>query len=1272
MSFFDITTSDISNLNDADLRELVGRLCEAEIAKQNLSILCVDWGGAQEAPDGGIDVRVNSKCELKIQGFVPRKNTGFQVKKNSMPKKSCLSEMQKDGQVKPVIAELIDESGAYIIISGKDNCSESMRSSRLQGMKEAIQDVPNNSKLLLDFYGGDKLAQTVRQFPGVALWIRSRLGKPLSGWQVFGRWTSVKKDLDDEYLLSEEPCITDLNTTDKKGLPILEGIELVRNKLRNKKSVVRIIGLSGVGKTRFAQALFEKDIGENALSQSDVIYADLGESLTPSATDCIEYLIVNNISAQVVLDNCPPDTHRALQERISQNNTNIRLLTIEYDIREDQSEGTDVVQIEPVGEKLVSDLVQKRFSKISQLNADKIAEFSGGNARVALALANRVEPDETLTKLSDNELFLRLFQQRHSESESLLEAAELMSLVYSFNINSTEYNDELNTLADIGDLRRRDLHRNQAELLRRQLAQKRGDWRAVLPHAIANKLAVMALQNIAIEDINRVLFKKENFRLFKSCAHRLGYLHDSEEAMNLAFSWLVDEAPFCDLTQCDESYFSVFEYIAPIFPEVALSCIEKAYKQNSEFCSANNLNFINIIRLLRKIAYDSENFDRAAYLILKFVENRGIKQGSDNSIGYFKELFSLYLSGTLASPRQRQKFFRENISFESPSQLKIAEELFDYTFKISGWSSGLGFDFGARARDFGWQPKTHDDQLEWYIGFIEILEPVLSSKDQKLQKWAKSILVKHFNDLWTYVGCSALLTKIIKAQLVDKPWPEMYLVIKNTLHFNGKKFDEDIKEKLQELELLTAPNDLKSQIEHYVLTNSWELWYEYTETGEDEDKRSIRALEIGKQTVYERELLLELIPEFLQNSTDLQIPFGKGLAQESQDKKEFFSFLLEGIIVNQSLARKYYFLLEGFIRGVYEQDTSLARTLQILVLEKPELKGFFIHCLVTCPIDSEVVECLIALAKSGKIRAEDFAIIASDERHGAIMDSDLIRLLEAIQELDFGTQIVIDILNRRFFRLEKTDYQPSEGIIFFSRDVVKNVLALSYADRGKIPHHSVKNIIAVALNRLIKETDIIEVIDVLFRSLQDSFIIDTNSIEVIGVLLKNFPILFLDKVYGEIGGNFFNKAITRRIYISDFVEIETLLTWSNNDQLKIQFLIQNSSVFLLKKTCSFHRFEDGILLPIQLSEHMEKLLDIVTDKKIVFDTIYNQLSPRSWSGSEADIIEERAKVFYSLLEHHSIVVQELAREAIVQSTTYIQNVRKKEAEDVSSREQRFE
>jgi hypothetical protein len=81
----EITPDDIANLNDEDLRSVVGRLCEAEVLARGLQATGVTWRGNQNAADRGIDVRVELPDGAACHGFLPRRAIGFQVKKFDMP-----------------------------------------------------------------------------------------------------------------------------------------------------------------------------------------------------------------------------------------------------------------------------------------------------------------------------------------------------------------------------------------------------------------------------------------------------------------------------------------------------------------------------------------------------------------------------------------------------------------------------------------------------------------------------------------------------------------------------------------------------------------------------------------------------------------------------------------------------------------------------------------------------------------------------------------------------------------------------------------------------------------------------------------------------------------------------------------------------------------------------------------------------------------------------------------------------------------------------------
>ena len=294
--------------------------------------------------------------------------------------------------------------------------------------------------------------------------------------------------------------------------------------------------------------------------------------------------------AIVILDNCPSETHNLLAKDIS-SFPHLRLITLEYDIREDKPEATSVVRIEAEGPEIAEALVRRRHPKHGQVNARRIAEFAGGNARIALALAAAVTEGESLSALSDAQLFDRLFYQRNAVDAKLLNAAEVLALVYSFSINRDQDGvDELAILASLLGQDRRQLYRETQRLVERQLAQSRGPWRAVLPQAIADHLASRALRNIPVDDILHAFQPLPNSRLLRSFGKRLGFLHRHPVARTIVQSWMSPQGLLHDIADLENDSLQLLENVAPAAPERSWRLLRNKTFRNSRWAPLGNTN----------------------------------------------------------------------------------------------------------------------------------------------------------------------------------------------------------------------------------------------------------------------------------------------------------------------------------------------------------------------------------------------------------------------------------------------------------------------------------------------------------------------------------------------------------------------------------------------------------------------------------------------------------------------------------------------------------
>ena len=554
---FEITGDDLALLRDDDLRTLVGRLCEEEVRKLGFATSTVTWGGDQDAADGGLDVRVELPKATSIAGFLPRAVTGLQVKKSDMSGAKIQNEMrppsneqaaartrgtkertkkQQRNKLRPVIAELAAVGGAYIIVSAKGSTTDTALRNRRGSMRSALGQ--RQRKLLVDFCDRGRLATWLREHPGLITWVRAKIGKTITGWQPYGAWALSPQGTEDAYLLDDELCLKTGTRDGAGGYTVTEGLRQLRELLRKPQSIVRLVGLSGVGKTRFVQALFDDRIGQDALAPSLAVYTNLVDRPDPTPRSVAADLIAARTRAVLIVDNCGPDLHQRLAEICRVANSLLSVITIEYDVRDDLPDGTTAFKLEPSSVDLVERLVRRRFPHVSPIDAHTAAVIAGGNARVALALAGTIGVSETIAGLSDTEVFRRLFFQGRPNDEEFYRAAQAGSLLYSFNAEETDDASELARLGSLVGLDARRMYTHVRELQRRGLLQRRGDWAAVLPHAVANRLAAEALENIPSAIVQAGLITSAPERVLRSFSRRLGYLHASPEAQNIVRGWL--------------------------------------------------------------------------------------------------------------------------------------------------------------------------------------------------------------------------------------------------------------------------------------------------------------------------------------------------------------------------------------------------------------------------------------------------------------------------------------------------------------------------------------------------------------------------------------------------------------------------------------------------------------------------------------------------------------------------------------------------------------
>lgn len=1255
---FEITGAQVADLNDADLRTLVARLALAELRAQGCPSSSVTAGGNQDAADGGLDVRVECPSGLTMPDFVPRQHTGFQVKKPDMPASAIRDEMRPGGVLRPVIAELAARSGAYIIVSAQGSVADKPLSDRRDAIRAQLGDLPEAGQLHSDFYDRDRLATWVNHYPGIAAWVRTRLGIGLSGWSSIGDWCGVGVSEQTPYLFNDKACLTDERTSDREQLTVSEGIARIRASLSKARQCIRLIGLSGLGKTRLVQALFEDGVGEAPLDPGLAVYTDYSIETDPTARDMARQLVIARQRAILLVDNCNPATHSELARICSEAGSQVSLLTVEYDVRDDEPERTEVFRLQSASPEMVELWLEKAFPNVTQVDRRTISAFSDGNFRVARALAETLGKGETLGRLKSRDLFERIFRQRNEPDRDLLSAAEDLALLYSIDGEDTSESGELARVATIRGVSIATIYAALNTLRQRGIAQLRGRWRAILPHAIANPLAGFALERMPPADFDRFCASL-TARMLKSLSRRLGYLHDSAEARAAVERWLGADGLLADLAALGEDGLQIITNIAPVKPDAVLARIERdvAGPRGAEILDPQSYDRWQWIRLIKHLAYDPPLFDRAAILLARFLSAESPNSNINSASNMFAELFHLHLSGTKALPDQRRSLVRQFAQSGDPALMRCSGVALDALLKTHHFSSSSDFDFGARSRDYGWDPSTYGDIWAWYNGAIDLaveLSPIIEN--------SRDYLAHSVRDLWHFSACHDALERAATHFSSERPWIEGWIGFRKALRFEGEAMPEEVCTRLVTLIDRLKPTDLLHQARAVVRGRSSFGWDVTDGDADDGDvmkpyeRASQLAKEIGIALAHDPETRAAFIAELLvEQHPPRAHECGIGLSDGAADLGAMWRELL-GLFSAADVDSRNVTVLGGFIHGAHARDSAFADAALEDVIENPDLAASLPYLQARVAIDTKGIARLRRAIERGALSARTFHSIAN----GCVGESPpdaLGPLLTDIANLADGVEIALDILHMHFYCDRKEGRQHAPSLIAVGRELL---LRADFVKNQALRDLGMATVIRVCCAGPDGVTTLREIC-ARFRVGQETvYFSPYDNGYILKALFETHPLIALDEfLLPEL------RPRDRGRLVRSFeagmpmedVGAETLVQWANIDPDR-RYPLLGKSIPMFKRR---QGQEENVV-----STFFMEILGNAPDKRAFLAETSSRLYPHSWCGSLAHILDQRRAAITTLADNFGGEVRQWVTDMLPELERRIEQESKRDREDEQS------
>ncbi len=1172
--------------------------------------------------------------------YVPCDHVIFQVKADIFPPAKIGDEMKPGGELRASIIELGNAGGAYIIASTKDDCARPAIRKRHKAMVDSLTELIEDKRPRTFFYDSRKLADWTECHPSVALWVKTQLGINTSGWQPYGPWAHLETDVDSSFLIDEKSKIYEPSGDDAISTEL--AVEYLRRDLSSSGSI-RLIGLSGVGKTRLAQVLFDDRLvtKTSALPKENVIYCDLSDKPEPAPEQLIDMLDAQGSDAVLIIDNCGPEPHARLTRKITKENCKLKLLTIEYDIRDDVPERTRCYRMEGASLEMLRNLLRREFTNLSYENILKIAEFSDGNARIAFALAGAVDAGEELQRLRNSDLFDRLFKQSHKHSDTLLEAAKAFSLLYSFDGEDTAENGELSILANEAGLSVRDSLRAVSELQKRGLVQSRGKWRAVLPHAIANELATRMLADCPADYWLQKFIPKCSTRMRKSFIRRIGYLHDLSAAQRIA-SALLSQEPFSRPELHTPEIQEEFRSLATVCPADALHLLGIA-AENEELVAFGNQQRSHYIGLLSQIAYWPEYFDACVHLLVRFANVEPEHHNDRSASRALEQLFAIVFSGTLAEARQRSVVVRTLLN--NPEMSQLGCRLVRYALKSKSFRSFMSGDFGAHKRTSGWRPESSDQTKEWYNIWFEILLEYGHSS-RVTSDAIRNGFAANLRSLWHIKDLREDIAKLCRLFHADKPYVDGWVALKSALYFDYRKGETEGRSDIEKLENDLSPTNLRDQVLARVTSMRLSALHEIFDdvnSDTDDNKTSVdkrktallRTRDLGIIAGQDVELIKSILPELCGGrSGGGCFELGRGIGEVEGSANEIIQSLHAYIASNdgQNVSLIWF---RGFLASFARRDRPAFEEFMDLAQFDPIWLRYFVEMQQMVDLDDRAFERLTNVLKRPECPPHQFSYLAWGGNTKTLSAEQLLKLLNALAARDgVGLAVVFEILHMAQYGAderradEKIELEEISFEFLFGLDWSRLVYRRN--DEG----YEIEEVVSFALHPSLNADAAAALLKRIIPPDENGYgDYDETRKAAMRPFFRKYPRVAMDQVCKPNESNSYDSLIyllSNRFQdegssMVGLVPDDVLIEWCCEDR-------DNRIPFVFEHLPLFEKNNDESDGP-QIRSAIKSLWRVAENKRAVLKCLTDRMVPMSWSGSRADIIEERAVILDQLKDN---------------------------------------
>ena len=938
---FEVTSQHIEErMSKQAFPDLLRLLLQAEALSHGIPRHGIHVAANVDAPDGGEDGRIQWEGGPAQTQFLPARFVQFQLKTGDIsPAAAGREVLSKTGEVKPMVRSAFEAGATYMVLS-----THAYTQQQLEAREKRVRDALGGAGLAVEdarvqFRDASQLASWVNTHPAVAAWLLEKTEPGLLGpFQSWSHWAGRSE--------SASPWVED-----KRLKPLCQFLH--QRAINKPRSTARIVGLWGIGKSRLALEAFHPTRSDLS---SLVLYAVETDAGSVAIKTTVQRLADSGGRAVVVVDQCPPETHRAIAGMVERETSQLSLLTLEDQI----PAGTlneSTYRVDEAPDAVTEAVINQVAPGLQGGDQRRLAQFSRGFPKLSILIVQAWQGSTPLGHATDNDLVEAYILGRNpQERDLILKSARLLATfgLVGIGIDSQEDN-QVDRIARLGrNLNSQDLRDGARMLAERGVVRRWGRYVSLEPLPIVMKLAEQQWkewgknqwETVLTDGAPSAMMFADDLSLNAQAAKHLKFLN--QPPLTIAQEVVKHVCRYGGPFEGRQGILApghaeALSHLAEIDAGTVADQITRSLDAEDLFSITGDPRK-HLVWLLEKIAFKNDTFEDGAQLLLRVAaaENEQWDKLFLNTTEQFVALFPLYLGNTEADGTTRLALL-DDLSEASDITDKEKEILIKALAKVLSldyFSRTVGSEVhGARPELKPWHPETVEEYRSYVGGCITRLAR-FAALDDVAGALARTALGEQLGSLVRHGFINMIEESIVtEVGTAVTHWPEALDSLSTYLSYQSANATDDLIDRVQKLIHKLEPQSLEARLHFWM--NEMPCNYRATEE-EKYDYNKIRQRHanevraLAAKAIQQPETLRALLPQLSRGKQWTDV-FGQAFAEGCTDSWDEWLQLLIQIIEKTPEAERRYGLLLGYICDLASRQPDAVEAFKQSAAHSPAL-----------------------------------------------------------------------------------------------------------------------------------------------------------------------------------------------------------------------------------------------------------------------------------------------------------------------------------------------